>query len=199
MKIALFGGSFNPVHNGHIKMVKTIHNAGYDQVIVIPTFHSPFKALPADSTNQDRINMLQLAFSDHDFVKIETCEIDRQGVSYTIDTVNYLQEKYSAKRILDGKFGLLIGSDLLKDFDKWKTPDELAKLVDIILVTRPNEDSSIELQDFQYKHTKIQNELCNVSSTNIRRLVSEKRSISDFVPKSVEEYILQKGLYIERL
>ena len=141
MKIAMFGGSFNPVHNGHIELAKAVHEqAGYDKVLFVPAYHSPFKELPSGASDEDRLCMLRLALEGFDWAFIEDCELKRGGVSYTYETVEFLVQKYTAsgeydeKR--DGKLGLVIGADLAAGFTRWHRAEELAAKVDIILARR---------------------------------------------------------------
>ena len=137
----MFGGSFNPVHNGHIELAKAVHEqAGYDKVLFVPAYHSPFKDLPSGASDEDRLCMLRLALEGFDWAFIEDCELKRGGVSYTYETVEFLVQKYTAsgeydeKR--DGKLGLVIGADLAAGFTRWHRAEELAAKVDIILARR---------------------------------------------------------------
>jgi nicotinate-nucleotide adenylyltransferase len=127
VKIACFGGSFNPVHIGHVKLVEAVYKAGFDKVIVIPAYHSPFKEAFQNTTDQDRLNMLELAFKNHSYVDIETCELQRGGISYTYDTIKYLEEKLKSQGLEFGKLSLVIGSDLIQGFERWKNADRLSK------------------------------------------------------------------------
>ena len=86
MRIAVFGGSFNPVHNGHIELAKAVHElAGYDKVLFVPAYHSPFKDMPTGATDDDRVRMLELALVGFPWASIEDCELIRGGMSYTYD------------------------------------------------------------------------------------------------------------------
>ncbi len=114
----MFGGSFNPIHNGHVLMaLHAIKELKLDKLLFVPTYISPFKQnVVLHCENEDRITMINKAISDTgcDKMECETCEIDRGGVSYTIDTINYLNKKY------DTKIMLLIGDDLVSDFTYWR-------------------------------------------------------------------------------
>lgn len=157
MKIAMFGGSFNPVHNGHIELAKAVHEqAGYDKVLFVPAYHSPFKDLPSGASDEDRLCMLRLALEGFDWAFIEDCELKRGGVSYTYETVEFLVQKYTAsgeydeKR--DGKLGLVIGADLAAGFTHWHRAEELAAKVDIILARRKLASSGCDIAAVQNGH-----------------------------------------------
>lgn len=191
MKIALLGGSFNPIHKGHIALAESaVKLAGYDKVVFVPAYHSPFKkrcekgvvsetsqaavssagkavarSLTSDSeavltfSDEERIEMLRLAIAPYPWAELELCEIERGGVSYTIDTVRFLTEKYRAEGLLlengrqalkaqgvssedargflDGKLGVIIGADLMAGFPRWKEADALVREADIIVARRP--------------------------------------------------------------
>ncbi len=240
VKIAMFGGSFNPVHNGHIELAKAVHEqAGYDKVLFVPAYHSPFKALPSGATDEDRLCMLHLALDGFDWACIEDCELKRGGVSYTYETVEFLERKYAAsgetgeKRAvrlagdtgekcadkhtdkLTGKLGLVIGADLVAGFPQWYRANELASKVDIILARRkldgdaagqtphetgaPKADAaeraSQEQPTLPFAHFELQNPYVDVSSSEIRQAVRDKKMLRALVPERVCDYILERGLY----
>ncbi len=216
MKIAMFGGSFNPVHNGHIELAKAVHEqAGYDKVLFVPAYHSPFKALPSGATDEDRLCMLHLALDGFDWACIEDCELKRGGVSYTYETVEFLERKYAASGELTGKLGLVIGADLVAGFPQWYRANELASKVDIILARRkldgdaagqtphetgaPKADAaeraSQEQPTLPFAHFELQNPYVDVSSSEIRQAVRDKKMLRALVPERVCDYILERGLY----
>lgn len=175
MKIAMLGGSFNPVHNGHIQLAKAVRDEkGYDHLVIVPAFHSPFKKVPSGASDDDRLNMLHLAFDSFNWVSIENCELCRKGVSYTIDTVLYLTEKFNAEGMLSGKLGLVMGEDLIHDFPKWHNYPLLKEKVDLVEMPRTYE-----------------------SSTNVRQAINMHEDFRELVPLSVFNYIKQKGLYCD--
>jgi len=197
VKIACFGGSFNPVHIGHVKLVEAIYKASFDKVIVIPAYHSPFKEAFKNTTDQDRLNMLELAFKNHSYVEIEKCEIQRGGISFTYDTMKYLQEKYKNQGVDFGKLYLVIGSDLISGFDKWKNASELANMVNIILAKRPLEKIDFESLDFPYPHEEINNDLYDISSSMVRNRIQNHESVVELLPLEVLDYIKTRRLYCE--
>ena len=194
MRIAVFGGSFNPVHNGHIELAKAVHEqAGYDKVLFVPAYHSPFKDLPSGASDEDRLCMLHLALDGFDWACIEDCELKRGGVSYTYETIEFLERKYTASgdsdEKLTGKLGLVIGADLVSGFSKWYRADELASKVDIVLARRKldsdasgrtphnteattaDESASQKLPVLPFAHYELENPYVDVSSSEIRDAV----------------------------
>ncbi len=197
MKIACFGGSFNPVHIGHIKLVEALHKEGFEKVVVIPAFHSPFKNAFTDTSDQDRLIMLELAFKNHPYVEIEKCEIERGGISFTYDTMKFLEEKYKNLGVDFEKLYLVIGSDLISGFGKWKNASELANMVNIILAKRPLEEIDFESLQFPYPHQEINNDLYDISSSMVRKRIQNQESVVELLPEEVFEYIKDRRLYCE--
>lgn len=137
MKIALLGGSFNPVHNGHLLLaLQAANEYGYERVLFIPAKDPPHKFIASGAREEDRWAMLNAAldeFNDARFIA-DDCELRREGVSYTIDTVRALERRYKMRP--GEKPGVIIGSDLCADFGKWKEADLLAEITDILLGRR---------------------------------------------------------------
>ena len=195
MKIACFGGSFNPVHIGHVKLVEAIYQAGYEKVIVIPAYHSPFKEAFLDTSDKERLSMLELAFKNHPYVEIEKCEIERRGISYTIDTMKYLYGKLKKQGVSFEKLSLVIGSDLIDGFIRWKNAEELASFVEIILAKRPLEKVDFRKLEFPFNHTEINNDLYDISSSMVRKKIQNKESVVKLLPEDVLKYIEERSLY----
>ena len=135
MKIAILGGSFNPVHIGHLALADDVCcSLKYDLVLFVPVSRPPHKIMEGEESGSDRYEMVRLACSGNSSLRPESCELDRGGVSYTYDTIRILQKKYAEK--LDGKIGLIIGQELAAEFQKWYRAEDIAKEVDIILAYR---------------------------------------------------------------
>ncbi|MCQ2981760.1 MAG: nicotinate (nicotinamide) nucleotide adenylyltransferase [Treponemataceae bacterium] len=200
MKIALFGGSFNPVHNGHVALGKTVvDQLGYDRVVYIPAYQNPFKSEPAGATDADRLAMLHAALDGYHWADVEPCEIERGGVSYTYDTVVSLLERYRRQGLLapGEKPALLVGSDISARFSEWYRVQELVQLVDLLVARRPCEeadDAGVALQ-FPFAHTPVVNQLYDASSSAVRALCAQGKDFSSLVPTAVYGYILERGLY----
>lgn len=222
MKIALLGGSFNPVHKGHLALAESaVSLAGYDRVVFVPAYQSPFKqrcqfgvvSSSQDTaasvnggfqgvffTDEERVEMLRLALAPYPWAELELCEIERGGVSYTIDTVRFLTKKYQTEGILfadgsrgylEGKLGLVIGADLVEGFPHWKEADALARETDIVLARRPD----AVMADFAYPHISIMNELHDISSTQVRECIVHRGELSALIPDEICRYIKQRGVY----
>ena len=214
MKIALLGGSFNPVHNGHLLLaLQAANEYGYERVLFIPAKDPPHKFIASGAREEERWAMLNLAldeFNDARFAA-DDCELRREGVSYTIDTVRALERRYKTRP--EEKFGLIIGSDLCADFGKWKEADLLAEITDILLGRRPplgDEDvsgseksaTSASADDriagdavFPWPHKDLHNDFYVASSAKIRRMIAEKKDWKSLVPSSVYRYIVERKLY----
>ncbi|OJF76543.1 MAG: nicotinate (nicotinamide) nucleotide adenylyltransferase [Treponema sp. CETP13] len=219
MKLAIIGGSFNPIHNGHLALADTVvKELGYDKVLFVPAFYPPHKELATIGvTNKDRLEMVKLAIMNNDAFQIETCEFDRQGVSYTIDTIDYLYKKYgttSDKSVNDssiyGKIGLVVGDDLVNGFSAWKKAKLLAKKTDIIIAQRimktddfgsvnpltQSISSCCNLNSETYPHVELKNAVLPISSAGIRASIHDDKAWRYLVSPSVYNYIKANNLYV---
>jgi nicotinate-nucleotide adenylyltransferase len=182
MKIAVLGGSFNPPHICHVFVSCYVVATGeVDQLWLVPCYKHAFgKEL---ASFQHRLTMCGLAVEAFrpDVVKVSAIEEERQGTSWTIDTVRYLKATYP-----EHDFTWIIGSDVLDELDRWKDFDQLQQLISFIVVPRAGSLRQSEVQEFQ---------LPNINSTLIRERVKHKQPINHLVPKNVEEYIRVHKLY----
>ncbi len=187
MRTIIIGGSFNPVHNGHLYLSEELKiQMGYERVIFIPSNISAHKSSDELVSSDNRIKMLELALTDSDSL-IDLCEIERGGVSYMIDTVKSVKNRYR----VSGRIGLFIGDDLVSGLKDWHNVKELLDLVDIIVAHR---DSDPELETgLIYKY--ISNVTINISSTDIRERIKAGKAFRYLIPESVYNYILDRGLY----
>lgn len=195
MKIAVFGGTFNPVHIGHLTLAQeVILSLGYDKVIFVPAYVSPFKQYEYDTSARQRCEMVHLAAATDSRFDVDYCEIERGGVSYTYETVQYLTEKYRRELETEElpqfrKIGLIMGSDLIEGFPLWKQADFLARNSTIILAERGVSSN------FEYEHVKLHNALLPVSSTAIRENIRSGKSWQYLVIPEVYSYIVKGRLY----
>ena len=188
MKIAVFGGSFNPLHIGHIFIAKAVKaELGYEKVIFVPSNISAHKEDLSGVSSIARLEMITEAIKEYDDFIVDPSDIERGGVSYTIDTINHIYKNYS----FSGKPGFIIGDDLLKDFSTWKTADKLKDLIDLIVVRRISD----EKLDSNLPNYYIENKVISVSSTDIRKRVKQGKTIKDLVPESVRSKIIKNGYY----
>lgn len=190
MKLAILGGSFNPVHLGHLSLAHDVHSLlGYDRILLIPANIPPHKEMEAGASSGDRLEMLRLAVRGIPFLEVDDSEISRGGISYTIDTLLHLETQYGV--LLEGKVGLIIGEDLLEGFSSWKNADSIAARSDIIVAHRPG---SLPFS-FAFPCVRLQNSLVSVSSSEIRSALASSKSIRSLVPDAVYGYIEEHQLY----
>ena len=162
---------------------------GYDRVLLVPANLPPHKALAGGASPQDRLAMLRLAAQGSDSIGVDDCELARGGLSFTIDTVAYLEQKYAGS--LEGKIGLVIGQDLVPGFVAWNRHAELAEKTEIIIAKRPG----CRVGDFPYPFTELSNPLLSVSSSEIRANIAAGKSWRYLVPEGVYRYIVEHTLY----
>lgn len=195
MKLAFLGGSFNPVHNAHIMLaVQAANQYAYDTVLLIPAWQPPHKKLAEGASVQDRLAMLNAALEETGDKRLhaDDCELLRGGVSYTIDTLHFLKKRFAGQ--LEGKIGIILGSDLIDGFAKWKQADLLSREADLLLALRPAAETT-EAQSFLQPHKILHNELYTISSERIRRLIAQNGEWKELVPQSVYRYISERNLY----
>lgn len=184
----MLGGSFDPVHIGHLLMAdEVLARLSYEQIRFIPAHTPPHKrGAPAASAEQ-RLEMLRLATADRAEFVVDSFELDQQGVSYTVNTLRYLTRSSEVTE----RPGLVIGEDLVAGFSRWRAAEEIEALADVILVRRPGGNPA----RFDRRHTLIDNLPLDVSSTEIRSRVGEGLPFRYLVPPGVYEYIRDHGLY----
>lgn len=199
MRIGIYGGTFSPVHNGHLAAAKAfMEQMWLDILYVIPTGVSPHKQMDGEATALDRLNMCRLAFEGcMDGVIVSDMEMKREGKSYTVDT---LRQLYSE----GDRLFLLCGTDMLLTLDKWREPEEIFKLCYPVYVRRESDvmlDSVIieKLKEYKEKYGKnvmrLVTDPIEISSSGIRKMIVAGADVSDLVPANVCAYIRQKGLY----
>ena len=213
MKIAMLGGSFNPIHIGHLILADSVcKSLGYDKILFVPTANPPHKELSCDVASSDRFEMTRLAVLDDERFEAEGCEIERGGVSYTYDTICFLEQKYAS--VLTGKIGLVMGEDLIADYDKWYRAPELAQKTDLILAVRPKDSElkaefqnsptekygkkpmqGVNRENFPFPHKIVENPRIELSSSEIRQKIAEDGAWRYLVSERVFEYIIERNLY----
>lgn len=189
MKIGLFFGSFNPVHSGHMIIANYIvEHSNLDQLWMVVTPHNPHKKRATLADDYDRLYLVNLAVEDH--IKLQSCDIEfnMPKPSYTIDTLTYLKEKHPTH-----DFVLIMGGDNLESFHKWKNHEVILKNFEIYVYRRPNYTLG-ELQEHP-NVTLIEAPLMEISSSMIRKLIKEKKSIRYWVPDKVFEEIDRCSMY----
>jgi nicotinate-nucleotide adenylyltransferase len=185
MQIAVYSGSFNPVHNGHIAIAKAALNEGYDEVWLIVSPKNPHKKERDLWPFEDRIYMAELAVADQPRIKVSDCENLLPRPSYTINTLEFLQKSWP-----ENKFRLLIGEDNLVNFHLWKNYRLI--LESFGLIVYPRASQPLRQVGFDQYISKMKAPLLDVSSSEIRKRLTDNASIHNLVPHSVEKYILEK-------
>lgn len=189
MRIGLLGGTFNPVHLGHLLLAEGAQEAlKLDQVIWIPTRLPPHKSVPEEISPEERADLVQLAIQDHPAFRLSRLELGRPPPSYTIDTIRQLQAG-SAEGSTNWFF--LIGSDNVKTITTWRQFDQLVKLVQFVVVPRPGHPPVNLPSGIRWVDVKT----LGISASEIRQRIREGRSIRYLVPEPVRLAIEQRGLY----
>ena len=197
MKTGIFGGAFNPVHLGHIKLAENyLDSLKLDRVIFIPTAVAPHKSSDEFASNENRINMLALATEKNEKFEISDIEFKRQGKSYTFDTLCQLKNLYP-----DDEFFLIMGSDQFLYFNNWYKAREIAEMATLCTASRNAEDYK-KLVEFRNENSYLENavicdfEVFEISSSELRNMIKNKENISSFVDENVEKYIRENNLYV---
>lgn len=194
MKLCLFQGTFNPIHNAHIQIAEfAIKNSICDSVIFIPAYNPPHKA-SVGCRADDRLEMVKLATENNPHFSVSDIEFQRKGKSYTYLTICEIYKRHA----IDGKIKFLIGTDAFEKIESWYETEKLKELVDFVVFIREN---NFDKQRFEYLQEKgyrfefMPLKFLDISSTEIRKKVKLNESIKGLVPPKVEEYIIENELY----
>lgn len=186
-RIGIIGGTFNPPHNGHLLIASEVKEAlELAEVWFMPNNLPPHKQAMDLASNQDRMNMIKLAIEGNPAFKLEAIELERKGISYTIDTIKLLKER-------DGEniqYYFIIGADMVEYLPKWHKIDELSKLVQFVGVRRPG-------YPFNPAYSVIEVDVPEfaVSSSFLRKRIRENKNTKYLLPDKVRLYIEERGLY----
>ncbi len=185
-RVGLLGGGFNPVHMGHLIMADQVFDQlCLDECYLMPTFQSPHVDEKRVIEASDRVEMLKLAVETHEHLGIELTEINREGKSYTYDTISYLKEIHP-----DVDYYFIIGADMVEYLPKWYNIDELVDMVQFVAVKRNG-----YTEKSPYPLIWVDAPLIDISSSMIRKKISKNSSIKYLLPDNVVDYIHKKGLY----
>jgi nicotinate-nucleotide adenylyltransferase len=189
-KIGIFGGTFDPIHHGHLVTAQSVREIRkLDKIIFIPSFVSPHKKNINTAAPEHRMEMIKIAIKDVGFFELCDFEINKGGISYTIDTIRELKKKYD-------ELEFIIGYDNIFEFHTWKEPDEIMKLATVLVLRRksslpaPHEDQYVKSALF------VETRGIEISATDIRERVKKSMPIHYLVPDKVKEYIYNFDLYI---
>lgn len=196
MKIGIYGGSFNPPHNGHKMLAEELsERLKLDKLIVIPSNISPQKSNNGYIDPVHRINMCKILFDDEIFT-VSDCEIKRGGKSYTVDTLNYIKNEYK-----DAELYLFMGSDMLLSFDRWYRYEDILSMCTLCAISR--EDDSTRKEMLRYSADVLKNgnvlifdvEPFQVSSSQIRENIHHGKNCDGLLDKRITAYIKEHNLY----
>jgi nicotinate-nucleotide adenylyltransferase len=211
MKVGIFGGTFNPVHFAHLRIVEEIREAlALEKVIFVPAATPPHKPLADDLSFAERLKMVDLAIRGNPFFTVSDVEGQREGKSYSVDTLHVFKELFP-----DDEFFFIMGSDSFADIRAWKNYAAIFSLCNIVTIARPG--THINLRDalpvdiaHEFCYHESQNRLSHrsgysvysiegtqldISSTAIRSLIRQGKSIKYLLPATVEHYIKQQRFY----
>jgi len=188
MRIGILGGTFNPIHMGHLILAEeAMSKLDLDELVFVPTFIPPHKTVDADIKPGDRLKMVELAIKDNPHFKVSKFEIEAKKKSYSIETLRDFRKKYGE----NAQLFLITGSDLLKDLFSWKDVNEIFKMSKFIVANRAGYPvSSVPKEAETEVITPIE-----ISSEDIRKRVKEGRTIRYLVADKVRSYIAKRGLY----
>lgn len=197
MRLGVFGGTFDPPHNGHLQTAAAAQHAlGLDQVVFIPAKQPPHKLDDPVSPLETRLTMLELALLEHPFFVISLIEVERQGPSFTVDTLRALRQQMA----FHAEIFFIMGEDSLVNFPTWKEPHEIVKLCKLAVLQRPGYDVDLERLELQVRGVKqntvmIRAPEIDISSRELRERVARREPIREFVPPLVADYIEVYKLY----
>ena len=187
-RIGILGGTFNPIHIGHLAIAQTVcDRLDLDKVLFVPSYYPPHKGHKNVIATRHRTKMVRLAIDHNPQFGFEDFEIKRPGKSYSIDTLKYLHRIYPAKT----KFFFIIGSDMVKDLGKWKRISELLKLVQFVVVSRKGYG---KLRT-KYKARVVATLDLSVSSSYLRQSLRKNITVRYLLPDNVLQYIKKHRLY----
>lgn len=191
-KAALFGGTFDPVHRGHLQIAEWVQNLlRLDRVIFIPNLIHPLRKRGNITSSEFRLQMLNIALRDYPAFDCDPVEIERGGISYTVDTLRYFNELYPQSDLY-----FLIGADNLNEFPKWKAPQEIVKRAKIVVYNRADATLPSSLPADRFIFTDSPQ--INISSTEIRNRLASGLGCDDMLPGPVLRFIKENQVYSSR-
>lgn len=201
MKIGILGGTFDPVHRGHLLIAEEARKAlGIEEIVMVPAGQPPFKSSEPVTLSKHRLEMLRLAITGREHLWISGVEMERPGPSYTVDTIAEFQEKYRD----EGELFFIIGWDSLSQIAEWRDPSRLISMCRLVAVARPGCERP-DLQKLEASVPGITKRVSwldkpqiDISASAVRDKVARGEAIDNLVPKAVAEYIREHGLYTKK-
>jgi nicotinate-nucleotide adenylyltransferase len=198
LKTAIFGGTFNPIHNGHLLIANAaLKQFGLDRILFIPTSIPPRKASSHLLPDFHRLQMVKLAVADEAKFQPLSIEVDRGGISYSFETVEQIKKLYPSDNLF-----FLLGSAEFEFLAQWYRIEELAKLCEFLVMQRPGSPIKFPPTGFPkdlvplVRHQVVRGPSIEVSSSDIRKRLRHHLSVSDLLPEKVNQYILDRHLYL---
>ncbi len=201
MRLGFFGGSFDPIHFGHLLLAEyCCDRAKLDRVLFVPAATSPLKPYGPAASDKQRVEMIKLAIGGNERFELCLDEIQRGDISYTVDTLEAIRNRCSKNELF-----LIMGADSIADFQEWKQPRRICELALPLVVARRGFDASVEpLRAFMTEQCfaqvcalQVEFPLIEISSTEIRLDVCRGNSIRYRLPRAVEKYIETNRLYVD--
>lgn len=199
MKLGILGGTFNPIHYGHLAMAEAASSAhGLDRVVLLPSGRPPHKTEEL-APPEARLAMARLASMGRDDLDVSDIEVRRPGVSFTVDTLEEFRRLYPNAELF-----FLIGEDSIGELPSWRNPGRILDLARVVALNRPGVDASFRQQDFpgtppevveQLEKDRVRMDPCPIESRAIRRALKAGESVEGLIPPRVLEYIRKQGLY----
>lgn len=191
-RVGLFGGTFDPVHAGHVSLVNSFLDSGIiDELWILPSPDPPHKTDKQITPFEHRKKMLQLVFAHTDKVRVNDLELKLPLPSYTIQTIQYLKQKFP-----ETTFYLCIGGDSLVNFESWYKPDKIIEECELLVAERPDNKKEDMRQNFLEKARFVKHTPVEISGTELRkRLKNDGESITSDIPEAALTYIQENGLY----
>lgn len=196
-KVGIMGGTFNPIHFGHLLLAETaFHQFQLDEILIMPTKNPYYKKISNSVTEEDRVAMVELAIEDNAHFHLSKEELNREGTTYTVETLSQLTARHP-----DYEYYFIMGADSLYHIESWKDPAQILKLATIVVAGRAGTGSSLSSQ-IEYIENKYDSEIyrlnspvLEISSNDIRRRIRDGESIRYLLPAKVADYIYEHGLY----
>lgn len=198
-KIGIMGGTFNPIHFGHLLLAETAYyQFGLDEILFMPTKNPYYKKLTSNVTEKDRVAMVKLAIENNAHFRFSGEELKREGATYTVETLRNLTGKNP-----DTKYYFIMGADSLYHIESWKEPDAILRMAVILVAGRGGGPSSSLNSQIEYIENKydasifsLHSPMLEISSNDIRRRLRCGESIRYLLPHEVAEYIYAHQLYV---
>ncbi len=198
MKIGVLGGTFDPVHLGHLKIAEEARESlNLSELIFVPAGQPPLKLPHPITSAEHRLEMLRLAVGDSPHLKVSTMEIERSGPSYTVDTVAELRGQYGS----EDELFFILGWDSLAQLEEWREPSRIIRMCYLVAVPRPGcqqpnlEALEANIPGISQRVVFLERPRVDISASAIREMAARGMSLSQLVPQPVEEYIRQHELY----